>query len=93
MPLFLKLVHTVAVYEGSSSRSMSMQIQKCKKPITIIQMKYKITDRIDCRLKFHCRINIASVQIYPICIDSVMASPHTIWIQNRKNVEYKIIAK
>ena len=72
---------------------MSMQIQKCKESIIIIQMQYKITDSIDSRLKFHRWIDVTSVQIYSISINSIMAPAHTIRIQNGKDIEYEIISE
>lgn len=91
--LLLKLVYAIPVDEGPSPWSVSMEIQKCKESIIIIQMQYKITDCIDSRLKFHRWIDVTSVQIYSISINSVMAPAHTIRIQNRKDIEYEIISE
>lgn len=54
-------------------------------------MKYEIPNCIYCGLKFDGRINIAPIKIYSVCVNSIMTSANSIWVQNRKNIKYKII--
>lgn len=91
--LLLKLIHTIAVDERASPRSMSMQIQKCKEPIVAVQMHDPTLDCVDRWLKFYCWVQIAPVQIYSVCINPVMASSNSVRIEDWKNVKHKIVSK
>lgn len=52
-----------------------------------------LSDSIYRWLILSCWVHIASIEIYAVCIDSIMPSSNPIRIENRKNIKHKMISQ
>ena len=89
--LFLKLISRISINKNSFSSSMSMKIQKPKILVLTMIMSNDLLYRVNRRMMFVRRIDITTIQIDPICVNSIMSPCHSIRIYYRKDIKHKFI--
>ena len=72
---------------------MGMQIQKCKESVIFVQMHDDLSNCVNRRLPLCGWAYIASIKVYSVCVNSVVATSHSIRVENRKYIEYEIISQ
>lgn len=72
---------------------MSVQVQKCIELVVFMAVHNDLLHSVDCRLSLDSGIYIASIQVYPLRIYSIVPSSHPVRIENGKNVKNEVISK
>jgi hypothetical protein len=72
---------------------MRVQIKQSKVLILLVEMHYHLFYRVYRRVVLGRRVYIASVQVYTVRVHSVVPSRHSVGIENRKQVEYKLVSE
>lgn len=91
--LFLKLVGRVAIDEDSFSGSVGMQIEEAEVFVLMMEMKDHFLDCVDRRVSLWIGVDIASVEVDAVGINSICTSCNTIGIEDWKDVEDESIPK
>ena len=71
---------------------MSMQIQKTEVLVFIMEVSDHLFDSIDGRMIFGRRIDVASVEVDSVCIDSVVSSGDSIWVEDGEKIKNKFVS-
>lgn len=72
---------------------MGVQVQKSIESVIVVEMEDEIPDCVDCWLVLYVWVDVASVQVYSVCVHSVVPACHAIGIQDGKYIENKIVSK
>ena len=70
---------------------MGVQVEKRVEPIVIVQMHDDLSDCIDRGMALDGRVDVASVEVYAVSIHSVMASCHSIRVEDGEDIKDKQI--
>jgi len=89
--LFFQLVAGVAVNEYPLSRRMGMKVQETKEFTFFVEMHDHFFDCVDGGVCFGTGVNVASIEIDSVGVDSVSPAGNSIRVEDGKQVEYKFI--
>lgn len=90
--LLLQLVAGVAVNEDPLSRGMRMKVQKTTEFTFFVEMHDHFFYCVDGGMCFGTGVNVTSIEIDSVGVDSVSPAGNSIWIEDGKQVEHKFIA-
>jgi hypothetical protein len=58
-----------------------------------MEMKNNLFDCVYGRMIFGRRVDIATIEIYTVGIDTVMTTSYSIRVENRKDIKYEVFSK
>lgn len=89
--LFLKLIASITVDEDTFPSCVCMQIQKAKKFSFFMKVQNNLFDCIYWWMSFWIGIDVTSIEIDSIRVYSVMATSHSIRVEDGKQIEDEFI--
>ena len=90
--LFLQLVAGVAVDEDPFTCSVGVQVQKTEEFTPFVEMQNNLFDCVDRGVNFGTGIDVASIEVYSVGVDSVCPTGYSIWVEDWEQVEHKLVA-
>lgn len=91
LDLFFKLICRIPINKNTFSGCMSMKVQKSKVLSFIVKVHNDFFDCIYRRMIFRRWINITSIEVDPVWIDSIVSSSYPIGVENREEIKHELV--
>lgn len=91
--LLLQLIAGIAVDEDALPCCVCVQIKKAKKFVPLVEVKDDAFDCVDGRMRLRTGIDVATIEIDAVGIDTVMSTGHPIRIENGEKVKDEAVSQ